>query len=52
MKILFLADVFYPDTIGGSGRVVYYLCLIKSNRDVVDYRDKLMRRIEYQKIRG
>ena len=25
MKILMLADVFYPDTTGGAGRVAYYL---------------------------
>jgi glycosyltransferase involved in cell wall biosynthesis len=25
MKILMLADVFFPDTIGGAGRVAYYL---------------------------
>ena len=25
MKILMLADVFFPDTIGGAGRVVFYL---------------------------
>ena len=25
MKILMLADVFYPDTVGGSGRVAYHL---------------------------
>ena len=25
MKILMLADVFFPDTIGGAGRVVYHL---------------------------
>ena len=42
MNILMLADVFYPDTVGGAGRVVYHLGLIKSNRGVVDYRDKLM----------
>lgn len=27
MNILMLADVFYPDTVGGAGRVVYHLCL-------------------------
>lgn len=27
MNILMLADVFYPDTIGGSGRVAYHLSL-------------------------
>jgi glycosyltransferase involved in cell wall biosynthesis len=27
MKILMLADVFFPDTIGGAGRVVYHLAL-------------------------
>ena len=27
MKILILADVFYPDTIGGAGRVVYHLAI-------------------------
>jgi glycosyltransferase involved in cell wall biosynthesis len=27
MKILFLTDVFYPDTIGGAGRVAYHLSL-------------------------
>jgi glycosyltransferase involved in cell wall biosynthesis len=27
MKILMLADVFYPDTIGGAGRIVYHLGL-------------------------
>jgi glycosyltransferase involved in cell wall biosynthesis len=27
MKILMLADVFHPDTIGGAGRVVYHLAL-------------------------
>jgi glycosyltransferase involved in cell wall biosynthesis len=27
MKILMLADVFYPDTIGGAGKVVYHLAL-------------------------
>ena len=26
MKILILADVFFPDTIGGAGRVVYHVC--------------------------
>lgn len=26
MKILILTDVFFPDTIGGAGRVAYYLC--------------------------
>jgi glycosyltransferase involved in cell wall biosynthesis len=32
MKILILADVFYPDTIGGAGRVVYHLGLECSRR--------------------
>jgi glycosyltransferase involved in cell wall biosynthesis len=32
MKILILADVFYPDTIGGAGRVVYHLVLELSGR--------------------
>ena len=27
MKILMLADVFFPDTIGGAGRMAYYLSL-------------------------
>jgi glycosyltransferase involved in cell wall biosynthesis len=27
MKILMLTDVFYPDTIGGAGRVAYHLAL-------------------------
>ena len=27
MKILMLADVFFPDTIGGAGRVAYHLAL-------------------------
>ncbi len=27
MKILMLADVFFPDTVGGAGKVVYYLAL-------------------------
>jgi len=27
MNILMLADVFYPDTIGGAGKVIYHLCL-------------------------
>lgn len=27
MKILMLADVFFPDTVGGAGRVVYHLGL-------------------------
>ena len=25
MKILMLADVFFPDTVGGAGRVAYHL---------------------------
>ena len=25
MKILMLADVFFPDTVGGAGKVVYHL---------------------------
>jgi glycosyltransferase involved in cell wall biosynthesis len=33
MKILMLADVFYPDTIGGAGKVVYHLALQLSKRD-------------------
>ena len=32
MKILILTDVFFPDTTGGAGRVVYYLCLELSKR--------------------
>jgi glycosyltransferase involved in cell wall biosynthesis len=32
MKILMLADVFYPDTIGGAGRIVYHLGLEFSQR--------------------
>ncbi len=32
MKILFLADVFYPDTIGGAGRVAYHLGLELSRK--------------------
>jgi glycosyltransferase involved in cell wall biosynthesis len=32
MKILMLADVFFPDTIGGAGRVVYHLALELSGR--------------------
>jgi glycosyltransferase involved in cell wall biosynthesis len=32
MKILMLADVFYPDTVGGAGRVVYHLALELSQK--------------------
>jgi len=32
MKILMLADVFFPDTIGGAGKVVYHLALELSRR--------------------
>ena len=32
MKILILADVFYPDTIGGAGRVVYHLAFELSGK--------------------
>jgi glycosyltransferase involved in cell wall biosynthesis len=32
MNILMLADVFYPDTIGGSGRVAYHLGLELSRK--------------------
>ncbi|MFX0200595.1 MAG: glycosyltransferase family 4 protein [Candidatus Hodarchaeota archaeon] len=32
MKILILADVLYPDTIGGAGRVVYHLALELSGK--------------------
>ena len=32
MRILILSDVFYPDTIGGAGRVAYYLCLELSKK--------------------
>jgi glycosyltransferase involved in cell wall biosynthesis len=32
MKILMLADVFFPDTIGGAGRVAYHLCHQLSRR--------------------
>jgi len=32
MKILMLADVFFPDTIGGAGRVAYHLSLELSKR--------------------
>ena len=32
MKILMLADVFFPDTIGGAGRVVYHLSLELSRK--------------------
>jgi glycosyltransferase involved in cell wall biosynthesis len=32
MKILFLADVFYPDTVGGAGRVAYHLGLELSRK--------------------
>jgi glycosyltransferase involved in cell wall biosynthesis len=33
MKILILADVFFPDTIGGAGRVVYHLALELARKD-------------------
>jgi glycosyltransferase involved in cell wall biosynthesis len=32
MKILMLADVFFPDAIGGAGRVVYHLALELSRK--------------------
>ncbi|MBW1862534.1 MAG: glycosyltransferase, partial [Deltaproteobacteria bacterium] len=32
MKILMLADVFFPDTIGGAGRVIYHLGLELSEK--------------------
>jgi hypothetical protein len=32
MNILMLADVFYPDTVGGSGRVAYHLGLELSKK--------------------
>ena len=32
MKLIILTDVFFPDTIGGAGRVVYYLCLELSKK--------------------
>jgi glycosyltransferase involved in cell wall biosynthesis len=32
MNILMLADVFFPDTIGGSGRVAYHLSLELSRK--------------------
>ena len=32
MKILMLADVFYPDTVSGSGRVAYNLGLELSRK--------------------
>src|SRR4030042_1445343 len=32
MNILMLADVLYPDTVGGSGRVVYHLGLELSRK--------------------
>jgi glycosyltransferase involved in cell wall biosynthesis len=32
MKILMLADVFFPDTIGGAGRVVYHLAFELSGK--------------------
>jgi glycosyltransferase involved in cell wall biosynthesis len=32
MKILMLADVFFPDTLGGAGRVAYHLSHQLSNR--------------------
>ena len=32
MNILMLADVYYPDTVGGSGRVAYHLGLELSRK--------------------
>ncbi|MDB9823131.1 glycosyltransferase family 4 protein [Deltaproteobacteria bacterium] len=32
MKILMLTDVFFPDTIGGAGRVAHYLCFVLSKK--------------------
>jgi glycosyltransferase involved in cell wall biosynthesis len=32
MKMMLLADVFFPDTIGGAGRVVYHLALELSRK--------------------
>ena len=32
MKVLMLADVFFPDTVGGAGKVVYHLALELGNK--------------------
>ena len=53
MNILILTDVFFPDTIGGAGRVAHYLCLelSKKGHEVhVITRNKDAKLLSYEKF--